>query len=123
MVFASGCDLSQQEQVIEGLDMQASIERSLGLRLEEDLTPTSVANMHNVTAVYSARSANERIVAVVFDSADATVQFFGRPRPRFAPGRGVVLRRRNVVMVYHHQRGTISREAILRATLRGVPTS
>jgi hypothetical protein len=71
--------------------------------------------MEDVEHTYSGRLRNERILLVIFDSAAATVQLTKGHRP---PDKDVdVVVRRNAVVLYQHEPGTISRLARVRTAL------
>jgi hypothetical protein len=115
LVAASGCGLPGNETLLAGPPLAQEIGGRLGIPLKKTPGLDSTAVMANVEATYSGRSTNERILLVVFDSSAATVQLTRRQRRR--DGNVDVVVRRNAVVLYEHERGTISRLAQIRAAL------
>lgn len=108
----AGCDALQTETVIAPTAARQAVQSQLGVALSETRPVDSVAALTDVAAIYTLRATRERLLVVVFDSREATVQFTGAARPSDAEL--VVVR--NVVALYDD--GTRSRLARLRRALR-----
>ena len=110
----AGCDALRAETVIAPAAARDAVQAALGVTLVEASAISSVAALNDVTATYTARTANERLLLVVFEAREASAQLTGAARPRAT---GVVVAD-NVVALYERDPGTISRLAELRAALR-----
>ena len=108
-----GCRALRAETVIAPEAVRDAVQSQLGVELYVAPTVAGVATLTDVDATYAATTASERILVVVFDSREATVQLTGSAR---SDGALVVVR--NVVAIYDHDRGTISRLSELRTALR-----
>lgn len=118
----AGCTLTSREPVIDGAWLANALEVQLGVQVEEVPQAPMAGNLHNVRAVYSARSVNERLLAVVFDSAAATVQVLGvQGGGNRVPGLGRLFRHNNVVVIYQHDAGTVSRWNLVRTVVDAAP--
>ncbi len=115
-VSGAGCALPSGEPLLDGSDVAGSIQRELGIPLAKTEPVESTAVLANVRDVYTGRSSNETVTIVDFNSADATVQLTSdrtgsaRPEPLHAT-------RDNIVVLYRHEPGTISRFRELRTAL------
>jgi hypothetical protein len=112
-VALGGCRALRADTVIAPEAARAAVQAQLGVELYTAATVASVATLTDVDATYAATTASERLLVVVFDSREATVQLTGSAR---SDGDLVVVR--NVVAIYDHDRGTISRLSELRTALR-----
>jgi hypothetical protein len=109
------------EPTIDGAALVDALEAKLGVQLAGTPSAPTVANLHDVSAVYSGASTNERLVAVVFDSPAATVQLVGGNGVHHVSGVGQLLRHDNVVVIYQHDVGTLSRWNLVRSVVRAAP--
>jgi hypothetical protein len=113
----SGCAGAEGASTLDGPRVRSALEQRLGLALTEASQIIDTATLADVNHVYSARTSNERILAVVFDSEAATDQILGARGERPAVD---VVRRRNVVVLYTREPGTVSRLAALRSAIDAV---
>jgi len=112
----AGCTALEAQSIIAPTAVREAVQSRLSVALTEASAPDSVAALTDVQISYALRTTNERLLVVVFDSNEATVQLTGAAR---SPDSDVVVVR-NVVAVYDHDRGTISRLAQLRSALRSL---
>jgi hypothetical protein len=112
-VVLGGCRALRADTVIAPEAARAAVQSQLGVELYVAPTVASVAALTDVDATYAATTASERILVVVFDSREATVQLTGSARPD-----GELVVARNVVATYDHDRGTTDRIGVLRRALR-----
>jgi hypothetical protein len=115
-VMLAGCQALATETVIAPTAVREAVQSRLGDALSETRPVDSVATLTDVAAIYALRTPGEHLLLVVFNSREATVQLTGAARPSH-PELVVV---RNVVAVYDHDRGAVSRMAQLRAVLLGL---
>jgi len=116
-----GCALPARAPVVDGPALAQTLQTRLGISLHEVPAPSTAANLHDVRAVYFGRSVNERLSAVVFDSAAATVQILGARGAHRLPAPGRLLTHNNVVVIYQHDAGTLSRLKLVQAALAATP--
>jgi hypothetical protein len=109
----AGCQALETETIIAPTAVREAVQSRLGDALSETRPVDSVATLTDVSAIYALRTPGEHLLLVVFNSREATVQLTGAARPSH-PELVVV---RNVVAVYDHDRGAVSRMAQLRAAL------
>lgn len=115
LAFAlAGCSQAGSKTTADGAKVRSVLEARLGITLE--LTPKVVETptLSNVRNVYSAQSASERILVVVFDSPAATRQILGEQ------GRldgGEIVRHGNVTVLYTVRTGRANRAATIRRAL------
>jgi len=108
-----GCEALRAEMIISPAAARDALQSQLGDALPQTM-PVDVAALTDVGASYTLRADTERLLVVVFDSREATTQLTGDG----ARAGGDVVVVRNVVALYDHDRGTVSRLAELRAALR-----
>lgn len=77
------------------------------------------ATVDHIAASYTGGTANENLVAVVFNGPDGSRAITGLAQTRNIVGRDrvSVIRVANVVVLYTHKRGTIDRGPALRSAL------
>jgi hypothetical protein len=111
----SACGLPSGEQLVDGSDVAGSVQQQLQIPLAKTERVDSTAVLVNVRDVYTGQSSNETVMIVDFNTAAATVQLTsgrtaGRPEP-------ALITRDNVVVLYRHEPGTISRLRELRTAV------
>ena len=112
----AGCGALRAEKFIAPAAARDAVQSALGEVLVETPLVSSVAALNDVTATYALRTTNERLLVVVFKTREASVQLTG---PDAAHDGGLVVNA-NVVALYEHDRGTISRLPALRSAMRGL---
>jgi len=106
------------ERLLDGSDVAGTVERELQIPLARSDPVDSTAVLANVRDVYTGRSSNETVMIVDFDSTAATVQLAPERADRSPEPSHVT--RDNIVVLYRHEPGTISRWRELRAALAHV---
>jgi hypothetical protein len=109
----TGCGLFERERTIPAADARQAVQAQLGVALTETAPVSVLPTLTDVEATYTMKSPDEELLLLVFSTPDATVQFTG-PGTKRTPAAIVV---RNVVAVYEHRPGTVSRRAQVRAAL------
>ena len=115
-VATAGCGALRADKVIAPAVARDAVQAGLGVALVETPPVSSVAALTDVAATYALRTSNERLLVVVFGTREASMQLTGPGPPRDSE----VVVNGNVVALYEHDRGTVSRLPELRAALRGL---
>lgn len=110
----TGCAELKGERVIEPVQVRDAVQSDLGVSLVEEQPIVTVASLPDVKGTYVMKTADERLLLVVFDSPEATRQLTGSAQMTT----GDLLVVRNVVAVYEHHRERPSRLTRLRSALR-----
>jgi hypothetical protein len=101
---ASGCAaLPAEPDRAAPESVRGGLQRSTGIRLAEARPPAFSGNLPNVEATYFGGDERASLLVLVFDSPKATAQPLGRGF-RIPPGT-VLIRRRNVVVLYTRRAG------------------
>ena len=114
-VALTACGLPSGERLLDGSEVAGTVQQELQIPLAKIEPVESTAVLANVRDVFTGRSANETVMIVDFNTAAATVQLTsdrgsGRPEPS-------QITRDNIVVLYRHDPGTISRFRELRTAL------
>jgi len=110
----AGCAELRAEHVITPVQVRHAVQSELDVALVEKAPVNTVASLTDVTGTYFLKTANERLLLVVFDSPAATKQMTGSAQ-RSTDDLLVI---RNVVAVYEHHDAHPSRLSRLRSALR-----
>lgn len=114
--LVAGCGLPAGERIIPAEEAETAVEGVLALDLTAAPPVEGTSVLADVLATYSVRTANERVLMIVFNSREATLQVRGRNPPREVAAGSAPLTVDNVVVFYSVDGGTLSRrEAIQRA--------
>ena len=114
-VALAACGLPSGERLLDGSEVADRVQRELQVPLAKVEPVESTAVLANVRDVYTGRSSHETVLIVDFNSAAATVQLTSG---RAAALSGIPhVKRDNIVILYRHEPGTISRFRKLQAAL------
>ncbi len=111
----AACGLPSGERLLDGSDVAGTVQQELQIPLAKVEPVGSTAVLANVREVFAGQSTNETVMMVDFNTAAATVQLTSSravAQPELSH-----ITRDNIVVVYRHEPGTMSRFRNLRTAL------